>query len=134
MRLAVIILFSIFAFHSAAQRIPQCSDFNGFDTLNVLKTWQYSKEYYSKDTIRYEVRYKLWGKGCLVGVSSVKPKKCKFYIQEQLWRKDGSLEWKHGIWGHRSGKQVNEQQLFVWYSQWGKVAQKTKKKKSYLIE
>lgn len=134
MRIALFIAFALTTFHSLGQRIDDYGAFNGFDTLDILKTWQYQREYYGKDSVKYEVRYKMWGKGC-IDVSNVESsKKCRFYIQEQLWRKDGSLEWKHGIWGHRVGRQVKESQVFYWYVKSGKLAQKTRKKKRYTLE
>jgi len=115
-----------------AQQIDKYSDFTGFDTLSILKEWQYSKVYYGKDTVKYDVRFKHWGKGCNAKAGDTNfNKKCKFYIQEQLWRKDGTLEWKHGIWGSVRWSTVEEKQVFYWYAKSGKLAQKTKKKNVY---
>ena len=125
----------LFTLQSSAQRIENFADFEAIDTLTTFNEWQHVKEYYGADSIHYEVRYKIWGEGCQRRkFETQKEKKCKFYIQEQLWIQDGSHEWKHGIKGHTLGKEVDEQQLFVWYSKSGKVAQKTKKKDKYSLK
>ncbi|MFT7611601.1 MAG: hypothetical protein ACI9J3_000546 [Parvicellaceae bacterium] len=135
MKFILIIFLVLFLGQLKAQQIAKYSDFRGFDTLDVLKEWQYSKEYYSKDTVKYDVRFKQWGKGCNAkSGDQAYTKKCKFYIQEQLWRKDGTLEWKHGLWGSVAGSFVEEKQVFFRYTKSGKLAQKSSKKNDYKLE
>ncbi len=114
-----------------SQRLEDYADFHGFDTLKVEKEWQYYREYHNADTVKYELRFKMWGKGCPVPSGEDSKGKCKFYIQEQRWREDGSLIWKHGIWGHRKASLVKESQFFAEYSKAGKLVRKIKKKREY---
>lgn len=84
----------------------------------------------------YEYRYRLWCKDDQESeaVELNKISKCQFFIQEQKKFPNGSIKWKHGIWGEIKNGNVSERQIFKEYTIKGKLKTKSKTSAKYFLE
>ncbi len=120
------------AFTGQSQSIGDLVKFSKLDSIKELKTWVYEVEPNRGDTSKYEIRYKIWGKGCKTKfIEQEDPtEKCNFYIQEQNYYKNGVLEMKHGTWGFVQGTHIHESQIYKQYNDKGRLRIKKRSKRN----
>lgn len=119
------LVFSI----ASAQRIKGVDDLKFLDSLSSYNTWMGYKEYYSKDTLKYELNFRVDCNSCFhedfEGLLVV----ADLTVKESAWRRSGSLEWESEIVTYSRRKGVYLLIKYRFYSKRGKLAIRTRVKR-----
>ena len=134
MKGCLIILLLVLANLSYSQRvvsIDSLSGFTCFDTISEFNVWRVKNTYFPDSTMKEEVRFRVWGVGCIQNPEMQKPdKKCFYKFQRQTYFGINQIEEKEEISGWYVGSESESIYHQYFYNKKGKLlyVQKVKQK------
>jgi hypothetical protein len=117
---SICLIFS--AFLHIAQEIECIEDLKFVDSLSKFNTWVFTKEYYSKDTIRYELKYRVNCEPCAFHDFKGRLRGSTILVEESFWRRDGTLQWSNKVYSCSKRSGVKMRVKYRYYSKSGRLA------------
>lgn len=96
--------------------IDSLSGFSCFDSISELNVWRKHKIYFPDSTVKEDIRFRIWGDGCILNHDTLgERRKCFYKFQRQTYFETDKIEEKEGVYGwynNSSAKSIYHQMIY----------------------